>query len=549
MTKYTARISGMLVAFAVVVATAGTAVAEPNSAGPTTNLAIGNCPALYALGIQGTGESSPDAAPTTDTGMLSTVFMPMLAAAPERGLVDRAYVPYESGFGGATAGGTVSYAQSVMGGLERLRSMAKDVADRCAETRLAIVGYSQGAHVASIFAQEVGQGHGVIAPEKVAAVALFADPTRNPGAPLFPGSPGKATPDPAPGTSGDQIASVAALPQEPASGGGIGPDRDRAANFAALTGRVASFCAAGDLACDAPEGAPILKAVATVAGQAELSGGDPIASLVSISQALAYTSIKTATKVVNEDVQGNSLTNLAISPKKSISQRLADAADPRTPVDAPAALRALLKVGMIGLNAVATVVKAVINPATITQLATAGLSDPVGGILLLGTKLLGAVTQLVPPTTGVRLVTQAFDAVVQNITDNSELLNVTTWVRYWDTVQRHGAYGTAAVTANGDAPTRFVADWFAAVAHDLADKFGGGGAPQGPAAPPGAGTTMPTTGFFGESSGASATPNSSGTGQFPFGTGAGGASSGGATSTPPTVVPGTADNTYPFSTN
>lgn len=228
MMNYTARISGMLIAFAVAVATAGTAVAEPSdSAGPTTNIAIGTCPALYALGIQGTGESSPDAAPTTDTGMLSTVFMPMLAKA-DPSLVDRAYVPYESGFGGATAGGTVSYAESVIGGLLRLRSMARDVAARCTETRFAIVGYSQGAHVASMFAQEVGQGHGVIPPEKVAAVALFADPTRNPGAPLFPGSPGKATPDPAPGTSGDGVGSIAALPQEPASGGGIGPERDKA---------------------------------------------------------------------------------------------------------------------------------------------------------------------------------------------------------------------------------------------------------------------------------------------------------------------------------
>ncbi|WP_433709992.1 cutinase family protein [Nocardia sp. CA-084685] len=542
MMSYTARISGMLIAFAVAVATAGTAVAEPSdSAGPTTNLAIGTCPALYALGIQGTGESSPDAAPTTDTGMLSTVFMPMLAEA-DPGLVDRAYVPYESGFGGATAGGTVSYAESVIGGLLRLRSMAQDVTARCTETRLAIVGYSQGAHVASMFAQEVGQGHGVIPPEKVAAVALFADPTRNPGAPLFPGSPGKATPDPAPGTAGDRIASVAALPQEPASGGGIGPERDKVPNFAALTGRVASFCAAGDLACDAPEGAPILKAVASIAGQSKLSGGDPITSLVSISQALAYTSIKTAAKVVNEDVQGNSLANLSISPQKSISQRLADAADPRTPLNIPAALQALFKVGTIGLNAVSAVVKSVINAANISQLATAGLTDPISGILLFGTKLLGAIPQLVPPTTGARLVTQAFDAVVQNITDNSELLNVTTWVRYWDTVQRHGAYSTAAVTATGDAPTRFVADWFAAAAHDLADKFGSRAVPIG-------GSTKSTTGFFGETSGASTTPNSSGTGQFPFGTGADGASSGGATSTPPTVVPGTVNNTYPFSTN
>ncbi|MFD0361155.1 cutinase family protein [Nocardia sp. GCM10030253] len=544
MTRYTARISGMLVAFsvAVVTATTGTSAAAPsNPAGPSTNVPIDSCPALYALGIQGTGESSPDAAPTTDTGMLSTVFRPMLAKASDPGLVDRAYVPYEAGFGGVTAGGAVPYSESVSGGLTRLRSMAKTVADRCANTRFAVVGYSQGAHVASMFAQEIGQGRGELPAEKVAAVALFGDPTRNPGAPLFPGAPGKAAPDAAPGTAGDQLASLAALPQAPAAGGGIGPERDKAANFGALTGRVASFCMAGDLACDAPQGAPILKAVANVVGQVELSGGDPIASLVSISQALAFTSIKTVTKVAGEDIQGNSIANLSLSPKKSISQRLADAADPRTPLDIPAAIQGLLKVGMIGLNSVVTVVKAIINPASIGQLATAGLADPVAGLLLLGTRLLGAIPQLIPPTTGVRLVTQAFDAVVQNITDNSELLDITTWTRYWDTVQRHTGYGTAAVSANGAAPTQFVADWFAAVARDVAGKFGSGDTPQG-------GSDRPPTGFFGESSGASPVPNSSGTGQFPFGTGADGASSGGETSIPPADRPGTA-NTYPFSTN
>ncbi|MFI9511361.1 cutinase family protein [Nocardia sp. NPDC052566] len=528
----------MLVAFTVAVSTAGIA---PVVAEPSTKLSITVCPALYALGIQGTGESSPDAAPTTDTGMLSTVFRPMLAKAPDAGLVDRAYVPYESSFGGATSTTTVPYADSVAGGLARLRSMARTVADACAKTRFAVVGYSQGAHVASMFAQEIGNGAGVLPADRVAAVALFGDPTRNPGAPLFPGSPGKMTPDAAPGTSGDRLAGIEALPQSPASGGGIGPERDRAANFGALTGRVASFCAAGDLSCDAPAGAPILRAVATIAGQSTLSGGDPVASLVSIAQALAYTSIKTATRVVDEDVKGASLAAMSLAPGRSISQRIADAADPRTPLDVPAALRALLRVGMIGIDAVATLVRSVINPAALSELATAGLADPAAGLRLLGTGLADAVTQLVPPTTVSRLVTQAFDAVVSTITDNRELLDVTTWVRYWDTVQRHQAYNNATVAANGDAPTRFVAEWFAAVAKDVADRFGGKAAPQ-------SSRTSAENGIAGPSTGASATPNTSGTGEFPFGTGAEGASSGGATSNPPTVRPGTA-NTYPFSTN
>ncbi|WP_280416782.1 cutinase family protein [Nocardia carnea] len=545
--------SGMLIALTVAVATvtAGTLTAPayaqpPDLSGPSgssNELPVSTCPAMYALGIQGTGESSPDAAPTTDTGMLSTVFRPLMAAAPEEELVQRAYVPYESSFGGIDGGSVTPYSESVSGGLIRLRTMAVSVAQRCPDTRFAIVGYSQGAHVASVFAQEIGQGQGPLPDDKIAAVALIGDPTRTPGAALFPGAPGKANPDPAPGTEGAEIAGITALPQAPATGGGIAPNRDAAEDFGTLTGRVASFCAPGDLACDAPEGAPILKAVASIVGQAKLSGGDPIASLTSVAQALAFTSIKTATKVVNEDVSGTSLANLNISPKKSISERLADAADPRTPLDIPGAMRALLKVGMIGLNAVVTVVRTVLNPAAIAELATAGLANPPAALLLLGTKLLGAIPQLIPPTTGIRLVTQAFNAVVDNIQDNHALLDTTTWVRYWDTIQRHQAYGNASISATGEAPTKFIADWFAAAARDLANAYGSGSepvadepAPLGSA--PGA-AAPPSAGFSGTGPGASPAPAPSGTGQFPFGTGAGGVSpdrpSADRSDTPPTT--------------
>jgi len=556
MTGYLVGLTGLVVATTVTVVAAYSAPV-PAHAAPAANpaapeshspavpapvLVVDDCPALYALGVQGTGESSPDAAPTTDTGMLSMVFMPMLARAADPGLLERAYVPYEAGFGGFTGGGPAPYADSVLGGLERLRSMARQVADRCPDTRLGVVGYSQGAHVVSMFAQEVGQGTGVVPAEKVAAVALFADPTRNPGAPLFPGSPGKLTPDPAPGVEGRQLAAITASPRTPAAGGGIGPDRDRAANFAALTGRVASFCVAGDLACDAPTGAPILRVVANIAGQARISGGDPVASLLSVGQALAYTSIKTAATVAAQDLHGGTPADISLSPHKSISERLADASDPRTPLATGEALRGLLRAGLIGFNAVVTVVREVLDPTVLSELATAGLSDPSAGLALFGEKLAGAVPELVPPTTISRLVNQAYDAVVQNVTDNRELLDLTTWVRYWDTARHHGAYHSATVGGAGEPPTRFVADWFAATARDLAEHTGLAGAPALGQADVDSGSTV-------DSPGASATPNPGGAGQFPFGTGADGASSGGVTSIPPTVRPGEAARHYPFSTN
>ncbi|MFE3544499.1 cutinase family protein [Nocardia sp. NPDC059177] len=523
--------------------TGAAAAQESTPAAPSTQVSIDACPALYALGIQGTGESSPDAAPSTDTGMLSTVFRPLLAHSADTGLLGRAYVPYEAGFGGAVPGGAVPYTESVDGGLRRLRDMATQVTQRCPDTRIAVAGYSQGAHVASLFAQEVGAGTGALPAEKVAAVALFADPTRAENAPLFPGAPGLTVPAAAPGTSGAALAALGEVRQGSAPGGGLGPAADQTTDFGQLTGRVASFCATGDLACDAPQGAPLVRAVTNLVSQVKLSGGDPIGSLVSIAEALAYTSIKTATTVVNADLTGSTLADVSLAPQKSISQRIADAADPRSTLDLNASYQALLKVGMIGLNAVVTAVKTVLTPANIAELSTAGLSNPLVGLTLLGTKLAGAVPELVPPTTGVRLVSEAFTEVQRNVTDNQELLDVTTWVRYWNTMQRHDGYSRMGVRADGASPTQYVADWFAAAARDVAGAAGHGAIPAG-------GSDRGAPGIFSSPTGASTTTRPPGGGQFPFGTGADGASSGGA-SIPPAASPATTapTTTRPFSVN
>ncbi|QIS09737.1 cutinase family protein [Nocardia arthritidis] len=145
---------------------------------------------MYAV-VRGWGaghrESAPDADPHTDSGFLGdAVLGPLMVRAA--GKVDRAYVPYQAAFGGVNGGAAVPYSESVTGGIERTRHMVRDEATRCPNTDFAIVGYSQGSHVASMFVQEVGQGHGLIPAEKVAGAALFADPTRNPNAPLFPGN-------------------------------------------------------------------------------------------------------------------------------------------------------------------------------------------------------------------------------------------------------------------------------------------------------------------------------------------------------------------------
>lgn len=464
------RMRGGAVAVASIVMVGGGG-AMASAADPYADLTAQGCPAVYALGVQGTGQSSPDAPVSTDTGMLSQVFVPLQADAEAAGVkVARAYVPYDASFGGLdrpSNADSASYERSVRGGLDSLDKMASQIVSACPATRIAVAGYSQGAHVVSMWAKQVGAGSGAVAPSQVAAVALFGDPVRAPGSPTFPGRAGQQNPDPAPETSGSAVGELATVPQAPTSGGGIGPDRDQSGNFGALDGRVMSVCASGDLACDAPSHAPILEAVANIAGQAD-SGGDPLRALWSVTQALAFTTIKTATSAVNEDVRGDSLANLSINPRVSLSQRIADASDPRTPLAPGDVVQAVLKVATIGFNSVAAVAETLLTPDTIASVATAGLANPVAGLAVFGVKLLGALPQLMPPRTAIGLVKSAFQVVTTNISDNRDLVDTAVWAKYSDAITKHNSYGQNPISSDGRSATRYVADWFAATARDAA---------------------------------------------------------------------------------
>ena len=452
-------------AWTVVVAGGGSALA-----GPTSNSPTAPCPVLEVYGIQGTGESSPDANPKTDTGMLGMAFRPMLAAAP--GLIDRTYIPYEASFGGATPGGPLPYSQSVDHAVTRLEQMATEMAKRCPSTRFAGVGYSQGAHAMSVWAKRIGAGNDPIPPERVAGIALLADPARPPHAPVFPGRPGARSPEPMPGTSGSAVSAISV--NDPGVGGsGIAPLADVNQDYGALAGRVADICTPGDLACDAPEHAPIVHLIANIAGQSQLNPHDPIAAISTVAQALATTAFKTAVPVINNDVQGMSLDELSYQPQETISQRLAQASDPRTPLPTiNDTLSALIKVGTIGFNAVKTVATKVFTPETIAELATVGLANPVAIATTLGTKIASAAVELVPPAAQSRLVDEAFIALKENITDNRDLFDVATLVRYSDTIANHQGYASVSASPTGQAAVKVVADWFAAAAHDIVAQQG-----------------------------------------------------------------------------
>lgn len=371
------------------------------------------CPVLWVLAVQGTGQSSPDASRTDDTGMLGALLGPVVAAAPN--LVQRSYVPYQSGFGGApgAGGGPAPYARSVTDVIADLDSEAQRVVEQCPKTELALVGYSQGAEAVSQVARAIGKRSGPVRADKIAAVALYANPERTPGSPVLAGRPGQLTPDPAPGTGGAAVSTVR-VGAPSASGSGIADD---GAGFGALTGRVLDVCADGDLACAAPEHAGILRVAARIAAQADLS--NPVAAAGSIQKLLSGALGSAWTTVVSDDISVGPV-SVDYQPRESLSQRVIDASDPRVPAPDPDRVQVA---------------------ARRWSEITATLVAHPGELVKLAGQLAGAVGQLAA--------------------DNSDLANPAVWARLAGTVGAHDGYAATGALASGAA-------WLVAVAHDLA---------------------------------------------------------------------------------
>jgi len=474
----------VLAAAVVAVAAAGTATAPLVHA----QVAMGRtCPALYVIAAQGPDQSSPDTGPDVDTGVLGTMLRPLLAQAP--GLVQRAYVPYDQvttattssdtttgiNAGTGTSGQNEGYPQSIAATLQRADTMATGVLTQCPKTLIAAAGYTEGAQVMAEFAEQAASGSGPVPADHIAGVALFGDPARPGGTPVFPGRGDQTTPTPAPGTTGTAVSKIAFLnPALPGTGGialttnSTTTDSAPAepSDYGPLDGRVAQLCTPGDVTCDKPAHGALLNVVADIGKQADFH--DPITAVTSIANALSATVINTGINVVNNDVSGTSLDTLDYQPQESISQRLADASNTHAPQPGPNdAISALFKLGTIAFNTAVTVAADVFTPDTIASLATVGLANPAAALGILGTKLAGALVQVVSPQLP-GLTTEAFTAIQDNVKDNSDLVNLDLDAQYSSAVGNQNTYGTVPVTGSGQPPLAATSAWFTALAKDIA---------------------------------------------------------------------------------
>jgi hypothetical protein len=435
--------------------------------------------------VNGTTDSSPDAPTDTDGGFFSQVVIPALVEANgdngKKGVIDRSYVNYSASFGGKPGDQSKdTYEQSVQMGITNATAMLTDLASKCPDTQVFVGGYSQGAQVASALSREIGAGEGPISADRFAGAALFSDPTRPAGSPVFASS-SQTAPAAAPGAKGDSVESVQVAATATPAGGGIAPETTGERSFGKVADRVASFCTAGDLACDTPADAPLARMVANIAGQSSMDTQDPVSILTSVGTALGQSVIYTGASVVNDNINFDSKAG-AFTVKDSgttVLNRMVAYSDPSKRQDGISeAVAAVTKIAGMGIAAAVTVAKDVLSPQSIAQIAAAGVAGPQAAIGVLGAKVLNATVKLVPPATIDKTVSLAFNEVKSGFADNKGLAKMATDTAYWDTIAKHGSYTTTPVGTGGQTPVELATDWILALAHDLTGDQVGGNAPR-----------------------------------------------------------------------
>ncbi|WP_315185802.1 cutinase family protein [Corynebacterium durum] len=307
-------------------------------------VAAEQCAAVEMVLAPGTSETAGWSDKNADDkGFLSQSLAQPVAG--HGGNVTRSYVTYPATVGGAwpgigtapppkNVGDTTSYADSVATGVTNTEKQIRDISAACPDTKVFLAGFSQGAEVISNVARKIGAGESV-APDKIAGVALFADPTREGGTPLQPD--GASTPGPVPGAKGTTVTrAVSGLDvMEMPTAGGLGSDKTGHKDFGEISDRVVSWCLPGDYVCGMPVESELTSDIVSLLEKVSL--GDPVTTLQQVAGILdRAVSVGNISEIADLDFGEGGFTANAAEMKRTpvLDQRVATAAG-RTTSTAP----------------------------------------------------------------------------------------------------------------------------------------------------------------------------------------------------------------------
>lgn len=196
-----------------------------------------------------TSPSDGEDSPSTSSSAPSAT--PTVPAAPTTGSgevglsVGFEQVPYVAQVGGPIGqvahGDPLTLGESRAQGTAAVNKRLKQIDSDCPSSKVAILGYSQGALIAGDVLSEIGNNKGGAFPAKdILAAGLLSDPAR---------TPTTADPDAETGTSSPAIQLPGAESFVGPNPGGQGVVGARPDGFGVLSDRVTSFCGTGDGIC------------------------------------------------------------------------------------------------------------------------------------------------------------------------------------------------------------------------------------------------------------------------------------------------------------
>lgn len=399
--------------------------------------------------------------------------------------IARTYITYPAAAGGAFIPGlptseSVSYDDSMKEGAMNTAAVLKEIADECPNTKILLAGHSQGAQVVSLVAREIGSGVGDFDPSRIAGVALFSDPTREAGSPTMVS--GDSTPQPVPGTSGQNVSQLGSFNSRDAAeldGGGMGVNTSGGKDFGALSGRTASWCVPGDLVCDLPISGPLSELVISAATQLNLA--DPEKSLQAVADTLNPAVIMGGV----EDVKGDSFSygtnGFSASGKQAREDNSLIGSISSTGVKKAAAqnnvqggmvsdlgesvIESVNKIGGMALGTGISILKEAVTPANLAQVAAAGVAGPEAALGVAATKLTDASLKILTPETAVGMADEVFKSVDVLGISGEGLAKVA--VEAAGHGAAHNSYGTRPVTEDGRTPIQATIDWAIAASNDV----------------------------------------------------------------------------------
>lgn len=384
----------------------------------------------------------------------------------------RAYIP------GVTGPDTVpAYEESIAQAIADTESVLGQINEQCPTTKVVLLGVGQGAQAASAVSKKIGAGE-VFPADKVLGVSLFADPTRAEDQPVV--ANGASAPA---GASTDWDVA-------PAEGAGVAVVTDQAGagagqDYGAVADRTVSWCAEGDTSCALPEGSPLRTLVANTSAGTE--GKAPEYQLRHVTDILAPAVLLGSVETLAEDVQfgpGGFSFARAQSADETLIGRVAAESDREIPQSEmqQRLLASGMKIGGMALAAGSTVVKEMIQPANLAQIAAATAVSPAAGVgaaLLVGANAASELVNVRTFTTGaVRLADEAQALGI----DDAGFTQAAVQAAVGQGVGKStGSYEQVGMTAAGDSAATATTGWLLEIVGNEIGRSLGDSQPVAPA--------------------------------------------------------------------